>query len=277
MTRHEIEAALAAVGIEEARTEAMILFCHYSGMSRAAALAEREADCAAPALAAAVRRREGREPLAYILGEAWFFEECYEVSPACLIPRPETEMLVEYAIAHLPQGGLFADLCTGSGCIAVSTLAHRSDCRAQAYDLSPDALALAARNAQKNGVAERICFFEKDLLTDALSAGATYDMILSNPPYVTQDEMKALAPELFFEPRMSLEGGADGLIFYTRFLQAYTDRLTEDGCFVFEIGAEQGAALLTLAAQSGLSCRIEKDAAGRDRMAVVSKRTAQNA
>lgn len=273
MTRREIALRLRAVGIEEAETEASLLFSHFSGMSRAAMLCEPNADCADPALEAAVTRREGREPLAYILGEAWFYTERYEVTPDCLIPRPETEMLVEYACAHLPRGGRFADFCTGSGCIAVSTLAHRPDCTAHAYDLSPAALAVARRNAEANGVADRLTFFEKNLLITApVCCEVPYDMIISNPPYVVAEEIDGLAPEIAHEPRMAFDGGADGFDFYECFLAHYGAWLAEGGCFVFEIGADQREGILTLAARHGYGCEVTRDLSGRDRMAVLRKR-----
>ncbi len=115
----------------------------------------------------AVRRLENREPLAYVLGEWYFYDEVYRVSPACLVPRPDTEHLVEELIRRLPKGAVFADLCTGSGCIAISTLAHRPDCRAVAVDLSKDALALARENASLNGVADRVEFRHADVLASA--------------------------------------------------------------------------------------------------------------
>lgn len=273
MTRREIAHRLRAAGIEDAETEAGLLFSHFSGMSRAAMLCEPHADCADPALETAVARRECREPLAYILGEAWFFTERYEVTPDCLIPRPETEMLVEYACAHLPPAAKFADFCTGSGCIAISVLAHRPDCRADAYDLSPATLSVAKRNAEANGVADRLTFFEKNLLITApVCCETKYEMIISNPPYVVAEEIDGLAPEISHEPRMAFDGGADGFDFYSCFLAFYGDLLTEDGCFVFEIGADQREGLMNLAAREGYTCDVTRDLAGRDRMAVLRRR-----
>ena len=271
MTRGEIALRLRAAGIEESEAEAMLLFCHFSHTSRAVALCEREADCASPALEEALTRREGREPLAYILGEAWFYTERYEVSPACLIPRPETEMLVEYACAHLPRGGHFADFCTGSGCIAISTLAHRTDCTGEAFDFSEEALAVARRNATANRVADRLTFYRENLLIPGgVCRERPYDMILSNPPYVVTDEIDGLCPEIAYEPRMAFDGGADGLDFYTCFLTHYRNLLAPGGEFVFEIGADQAAGLMHLADLPGYACRIEKDLAGRDRMAILT-------
>lgn len=268
MTRAELAARLRAAGIEDYAEEAKRLFCHYSGMSRAAALAEPGADCTAPALLAALRRREAREPLSYLLGEAAFWEESYRVSPACLIPRPETELLVERAIATLPQGGHFADLCTGSGCIAISTLAHRPDATADGYDISREALALAQENAKRNGVADRLQLIACDLLREERLA-APYDMILSNPPYVTDAEWETVAPELHYEPRAAFLGGADGLCFYRRILSTFAPFLKAGGCFVFEIGWQQGDSLRRLATAHGFGCEIYRDYGGRDRMAVL--------
>ena len=272
MTRKEISLRLAAAGIEDAEIEAMLLFCRFSGMSRAAALCERDADCASDELLAALARREAREPLAYILGEAEFYTERYAVSPACLIPRPETELLVEFACENLPQNACFADFCTGSGCIAVSVLAHRPDCRADAYDFSAEALSLAQKNAVANRVADRLTFYRKNLLIpEGVCCETRYDMILSNPPYVVRGEIDGLAPEIAHEPRMAFDGGEDGLDFYSCFLENYGSLLTERGLFVFEIGADQRKDILRLAAQHGYTCRITQDMGGHDRMAILQK------
>lgn len=275
MRRDEIAARLRAAGIEDYHEEAKRLFCHYSGMSRAAALAEPGADCSAPALLAALSRREAREPLAYILGKTWFFDECYHVSPACLIPRPETELLVQYAVDSLPQGARFADLCTGSGCIAISTLVHRPDTQAEAYDISQEALALAKQNALENGVADRVCFYEADLLAARAAdfGGARYDAILSNPPYVTEEEWKAVAPELHHEPLCAFLGGKDGLVFYRHFVTALAPLLKDGGQFMFEIGFRQAEGLRALAAEGGFTCEIKRDFAGQDRVALLTKAT----
>ena len=270
MTCKDIEARLMAAGIEDAATEAKRLFSHFSGLSLAALLADRSADCTDAALEAAVLRRESREPLAYILGEAWFYEERYRVSPACLVPRQETELLVAYAIEHLPEGGLFADFCTGSGCIAVSVLAHRPDLRAHAYDISPDALALARENAAANGVADRVEFFCADLLmTGGVCRESRYDMIISNPPYLTAEDMREAQAEIRHEPSLALAGGEDGLTFYRYFVEHYRANLKRNAPFLFEIGAAEGDDLRALGAQNGFAVDILPDYAGLDRVAVL--------
>lgn len=269
MTRRQIEARLRAAGIENAAGEAKQLFCHFTGLSPAAAMAEPQAECADPALPAALARREGREPLAYILGEAWFYDERYTVSPACLIPRQETELLVEYAIGHLPAGARVADLCTGSGCIAISLLAHRVDCVAEAYDISAAALALARENALANGVADRVTFLEADLLTPGgVCREKRYDMIISNPPYLTDEDLADPQPEITHEPRAAFAGGADGLTFYRYFLTHYRDNLAPGGAFLFEIGAAQGGDITALGEALGYSVTVQKDLAGLDRLAI---------
>lgn len=271
MTRGEIAARLRAAGIDESAAEARLLFCRFSGLSPAAALAAPEAEWDGEALRDAVRRREEREPLAYILGEGWFFAERYRLSPDCLIPRPETEMLVEYAIAHLPRGGRFADFCTGSGCVAISCAAHRPDCRGEGFDISPGAIRMATENARENGVAERVRFFACDLLDPAAFPGAGgYAMILANPPYITRAAMEELPPEVRREPRAALFGGEDGMDFYRAFLRDYRALLLPGGEFVFEIGYDEGDAIRRAAAEAGYgACRVFPDAAGLCRMAVI--------
>lgn len=277
MTRAEIEARLSRAGISEAGEEAMRLFCHFAGVWRAMALCDRAAECDDPALARAVLRREAGEPLSYILGVAYFYKEEYEVSPDVLIPRADTERLVEEAISRLPRNGHFADLCTGSGCVAISALAARPDAKADAFDISPAALAIARKNACKNGVASRVCFIERDLLTAPVCSEtpdfplAPYDLILANPPYLSRAEMGALDPSVLAEPRAALDGGEDGLVFYRHFLEVYPALLKADGAFLFEIGWGQGEALRALGARYGFAVEILRDYGGRDRVAVLTR------
>jgi len=211
----------------------------------------------------AVRRLENREPLAYVLGEWYFYDEVYRVSPACLVPRPDTEHLVEELIRRLPEGAVFADLCTGSGCIAISTLAHRPDCRAVAVDLSKDALALAKENASLNGVADRVEFRHADVLAGATLGDTRFDAVVSNPPYIVTAVIDTLEPEVLREPRMALDGGEDGLRFYRAILSDYRRNVADGGFFLLEIGYDQGDALRSLC-----PCEIKKDYGGNDRVAL---------
>ncbi len=213
--------------------------------------------------AQAVRRLQDREPLAYILGEWYFYDEIYRVSPACLVPRPETEHLVEELIKRLPKGAVFADLCTGSGCIAVSTLAHRPDCRAVAVDLSKEALALAKENAVLNGVSDRISFLHADILRGDALGNTRFDAIVSNPPYIVTEVIDMLEPEVLCEPRMALDGGEDGLLFYRVLVNDYRQNIKDGGFLLLEIGYDQGEALKALC-----PCEIIKDYSGNDRIAL---------
>lgn len=265
MTLSSLTRLLADNGISEPDLEARLLFCHFFDISPAALLAERGKEYDSNALQSAITRRLAREPLAYILGEVGFYEESYLVSPACLIPRSDTELLVEHAIHRLPKGILFADFCTGSGCIAISVLAHRPDLTALAVDLSEDALALAAQNAARIGVADRISFVKANLL-DSSPLPTPIDYILSNPPYIASDVIPHLAKEVHFEPHMALDGGADGLIFYRAMLSRFDPRL-----FLFEIGYDQAEALKALARDYRYKVSVEKDLGGRDRLAVLER------
>ncbi len=274
MTYHEIVSRLRAANIENAAGEAILLiecFAHVDeGLLRAAP------DTPLPdpdgALESAVCRRECREPLQYILGCWSFWRQEYEVSPDCLVPRPDTECLLEQALKLLPHGGRFLDLCTGSGCIAVSLSCERPDASGVAVELYEPTLALAKRNAARNGVGEdRLRFVRGDVLCpDFLAALGQLDLIISNPPYIPTPHLATLPPETQQEPRAALDGGEDGLTFYRRILAPdYQNALKADGCLLFEIGYDQGDALRALAVSIGAECTILKDYGGNDRVAVV--------
>ena len=215
-----------------------------------------------------LRRRADGEPIQYILGVAWFYRESYLVSPACLIPRSDTEHLVEYAISHLPKNGRFLDMCTGSGCVAISILANRCDLTALAIDHSEAALAIAKENAMRNGVADRITF----LLADAFSylPSAPFDGFFSNPPYIQSAVVPTLAREVQREPHSALDGGEDGLCFYRHFCKNLSYYIYKEGICGMEIGYDQGEAIKTLASQFGLGCTVKQDFGGCDRLAILS-------
>ena len=270
MTRQELAQHLREGGIAEADTEARLLFQALTGRSPADLLAEPALSCTDPRLPELLARRLRREPLQYLLGETDFYGETYRVAPGVLIPRLDTEVLVEQALALLPQGGRFADLCTGSGCIAISILAHRPDLTADAFDLSPQALALAEENRQRNGVASRLTLHRADLLQEELAG--TYDAILSNPPYIPTQDLATLAPELSYEPSMALDGGTDGMLFYRTFLRRHCHALREGGFFLFEIGHDQQDAICREADAAGFSCRVTRDYGGNPRCAMLRRR-----
>lgn len=267
--------ALASAGIEEAPSEAALLLNHFAGVSRVSLLADRDRPYDVPALEDAVRRRLEREPLQYILGTWEFFGLPFTVSPHCLVPRADTECLVEEAIRRLPAGGRFADLCTGSGCIAVATLAHRPDLRGIALELFPDTLALAVKNAADNGVGERFTPLQADLLAggvEALREFTPLDGILSNPPYIPTPVIEGLSPEVKREPRAALDGGEDGLVFYRAILEQYAPLVRPGGMILLEIGYDQGEALRGLCAANlpRASVEVLQDLGGLDRVVCIT-------
>jgi release factor glutamine methyltransferase len=235
----------------EARLEAELLLAHALGCKRIDLLVrydEVPADEEKSAFRDLVRRRADRWPTAYLVGTREFYLLPFEVSPAVLIPRPETETLVLRAIEAVKGNPAprVLDLGTGSGCVAVS-LAHRLKTAAvTAADVSPDALAVARRNAARNGVADRVTFVQGDLFAP-LPADARFDLIVSNPPYVTPTELAGLDPEVRdHEPRLALDGGPDGLAFYRRIAADAGRFLRPGGSLLVEVGATQSAAVQAL-------------------------------
>ena len=187
-------------------------------------------------------RRAAREPLQYILGETEFMGLTFHVEPGVLIPRADTEILVEKALAWMKPGARVLDIGTGSGAIAVSLAKLGRQAQVTAVDVSDRALEIARRNAERNGAA--VEFVKSDCFS-ALK-GRKYDMIVSNPPYISEDEMRGLMPEVTREPELALFGGADGLDFYRRISREAPEYLNEGGCLLFEIGWLQKDAVSAL-------------------------------
>ena len=260
---------LAGAGVENARGEAITIFSYLGGISRIEMIG-RDPECDSDAVSAAIARRTAREPLQYIIGEVDFYRESYKVSPDCLIPRSDTETLVDFAVKNLPDGARFIDLCTGSGCIAISTLKNTNGTTAVALDLSRGALTIAKENAMRNDVADRISFFEADALS--VRTDGEFYAVLSNPPYVTDAAYSKLADEIYFEPKMALVGtDEDGAGFYRRITELYLDVVERGGFIAFEIGYDQADALRECAERHGVKCEIIKDLCGNDRVAVLRK------
>ncbi len=260
---------LRSAGIESAAYDARALFRQIGGISPSD-LVLRDADCSSSELTEAIDRRKRREPLQYILGEVDFYKETYKVTPDCLIPRPDTELLVDYAVKHLPSGASFIDICTGSGCIAVSTLKNTTATTALAVDISEAALNIARHNAERNGVLERVQF----IYADALSAPVAESCfaLLSNPPYVTDKAYTELEPEIYFEPKIAFVGGEDGLDFYRHIVPNCLPSLKEGGFMAFEIGYLQREGITEIARDNGMSTEIIKDYSGNDRVAVLRRK-----
>ena len=268
MTFAALKAALADAGVENAAGEARILLTSLCG-ANAADLPFCDFADADGRLCDAVARRARHEPLQYILGRWPFYREEYFVSPDCLIPRADTELLVETLAADLPRDARLLDLCTGSGCIAISTAKNRPDITVLAADLSAGALRMAAKNAAANGVST-VSFAQLDVTAPSPLA-ERFDCIVSNPPYIRTDVVPTLAPELSHEPRMALDGGADGLDFYRAILTNYTQNLADGGVFLFEFGYDQEKDAAALAAAHGLGFAPLFDLGGRFRAARMTK------
>jgi release factor glutamine methyltransferase len=273
MTYRTLCARLSDAGIENAEWDAALLIEHFCGVHASTVPLEPDRAYDAVGLEDAVTRRASRYPLQYILGEWQFYRQTYEVSPDCLIPRSDTEVLVEEAIKRLPPSARFADLCTGSGCIAISVLAERPDTHATAVEKYPKTLALAERNAEKNGVRERFLSVCDDVLAPTCTEKtACFDAILSNPPYIASAVVDGLLPELFAEPRVALDGGSDGLIFYRKILESCAPLLKSDGFFLFEIGFDQAEAVCALGQEHGfLQARVIRDLGGNDRVVLLRR------
>ena len=264
MTLAELEGRLKSAGVAEYRLEAALLAEHFCGISRARLAFLGEERLESEQLEDAVLRREAGEPVQYILGEWEFMNEKYAVSRDVLIPRQDTETVVEWAIKKIPENGRFIDLCTGSGCIAVSVLAARKNLSCVAVDKYPETLRTAELNARRNGVSDRMELCLSDVLCDGAVSGP-FDLVISNPPYVSAEEYEKLERELYFEPRHALTDGADGLTFYRRILEVYPYELTERGAIAFEIGSTQAEAVSSLAEDAGFTSQVLKDYSGNDR------------
>jgi release factor glutamine methyltransferase len=187
-----------------------------------------------------IARRVAGEPTQYLTGHQEFFKLDFEVTPAVLIPRPETELIVEAVLEliDLKASSNLADICTGSGCIAISLLHEMPHLRCVAGDISRAALEVTFRNAHAHNVADRLTLVESDCFA-ALATGEQFDVITSNPPYVSDDELRELQVEVRFEPQAALAGGPDGLEIIRRLLVEARSFLKPNGYFIFEIGFGQ--------------------------------------
>ena len=223
-----------------------------------------------------VKERAAHVPLAYVLGRREFMGLDFRVTRDTLIPRPDTEILVQCAVdflcARLEAGATactIADIGTGTGAIALSTLHYTEGIRADAVDISPAAAAVARENAERLGLTERIDIHVGDLL--APLAGGRYDMILSNPPYIPTADIATLMPEVrSYEPHLALDGGADGLNIYRRLMADAPALLKEGGAVAVEVGIDEAAAVAALAMAHPRIVRTEtlKDLGGIERVVV---------
>lgn len=272
MTYNELICRLNLISGEEAEYEARVLIENFTKFSYSYVLSNRELDISTNEILSALAKREARIPLQYIIGEWDFYRQTYKVNENCLIPRSDTEILVEKAVELLPPGAHFLDLCTGSGCIAISTLAERGDTSAIMVDKFSETLEIAKENAILNKVENRVKSMLFDVLTDENTLdGQSFDGILSNPPYIRPEVIETLSDEVKKEPYAALYGGDDGLIFYYKIVSSYSRFLKKDGFFLFEIGYDQADDLRRIAKENGFNCQIFKDYGANDRVAFLTK------
>lgn len=285
---------LRVAGSESPRLDAELLLGHALGLDRTAVIAHHAAPvgaAAAEVFEAAVRRREAREPVAYIRGFREFHGLAFQTDPRALIPRPETELMVDTAVAEVvarlaasPRAHgapelRVADIGTGSGAIAVSLVVALRKRRMDgevlviATDASPEALELAKENAVGHAVADRIVFVHADLLPP--NVDPQYAVICANLPYVATDDIDELEPELAYEPRLAFDGGSDGLDVIRGFLDRLPEVLAPGGTALLEIGADEEMALLAAVEERlpGWRCIVATDLAGEPRLARVERDT----
>ena len=266
---------------EEARRDAAFLLAHvlsYASpldlLTKKGSMPVSRSDC--KRFFSFLRRRQRREPVPYITGETDFMGQTLAVSAACLIPRPETELLVEtvcrWIKKYVPDGTLsILDIGTGSGAIAIALAASFPHARIDACDISAAALTVARENAARNNVAERISFYTGSLFEPA-PQNKHYTVIVSNPPYVSAAEMVRLEPELYYEPPAALVGGIRGDEVIQKIIVQAPAYLMINGGLFLEIGATQGASTYAMLCQQHYtSCTILKDYAGHDRIAAAVK------
>ena len=255
----EIIKAFSDIGSTEPEREAYLTVEYLFGTGYASVLADPEKKFDKDKINEVLSKRKEHIPLQYIFGEWYFMGEKFFVSRDCLIPRQDTEILVENAINVIKKGGRIADLCTGSGCIGISVLLNRSDITdITLVDISNDALNMARKNAALHKVEEKCNFVLADV-TGPLDLGK-FDAILSNPPYILSRDMDTLSDEVKKEPSLALDGGEDGFNIIRPIVYTCSEYLNEGGSLMIEFGYDQKegmTALLSEAVHRGLYYRYE--------------------
>lgn len=272
----------AGKGIENPRLDAELLLCEVLHCERITLYVHFDQPLQESELARYrdfIIRRGKQEPLAYILGHKEFYKYDFKVTPAVLVPRPETELLVEkVAQAPMPAEPRILDVGTGSGAILISLLAELPQAAGVGVDKSAAALAVAKANAayvatqvKDATLPARFTWTESDVLT-ALPATERFDVLVSNPPYIPSGVIPTLARDVQREPHLALDGGQDGLSIYRRLLTAAPAYLQPDSLVALEIGEEQGGAVAALAAAAGFTVQVVlQDYANLDRMVLATK------
>ena len=276
----ETASVLREAGIETPELDARLLLCHAAALTHESFVAragEALQPEAAIRLEALVRRRASREPISRITGTREFYGRSFLVDESALDPRPDTETLIEVALALIEKTGRreeplrLLDLGTGTGCILVTLLAELAKARGLGTDLSPAALRLAEANARRLGVAGRASFLASDWL-DAIHG--EFDLIVSNPPYIASGEIERLAPEVaHHDPYLALDGGPDGLKAYRRIAAGAARLVAPKGAILVEIGASQAPAVAGLLRDGGFLVEndgLSFDLGGRPRVVVAT-------
>jgi release factor glutamine methyltransferase len=262
----------AKKGVDAPRLTGELLLAHALRCDRVRLYLDFDKPLGEPELAAfreLVKRRADGEPTAYLVGKREFYGRPFRVTPAVLVPRPETELLVEAALAALPEGGSALDLCTGSGAIGVSLALERKGARVVATDLSAEALAVARENAAALGATLEL--LEGDLFAP-LPAGQRFDAIVSNPPYVPTGELVGLSREVRREPAMALDGGPDGLALLRRIVAGAPRWLAPGGTLLLEMHESHAEPLPALCREAGFAnAEARKDLAGLWRYVVARR------
>ena len=264
---------LSSYGIEDSETEAEIILNHLFGVNKANIIFDREREYEDIKILPILEKREKHIPIQHILGKWYFMGREFYVSPDTLIPRPDTEVLVENALRELNVGGCVADLCTGSGCIGISMLVYREDISSMLLcDISSEALKIAKKNAISNVVSSKCEFLCGDITKDL--PNRKFDMIVSNPPYIPSKDIEGLSDEVKKEPMLALDGGDDGLDIIRFLIGDGLNYLKENGKMLIEFGFDQGQIMDTLLTQKQKDGKIKryeiiKDYGNNDRVALI--------
>lgn len=256
---------LCKAGISDCRLDAWYLLSYYMNIGKNEYYKNPDRTVTAAEINgynALIAERSERKPLQYITGEQEFMGLTFKVDNNVLIPRQDTEILTELVIKHA-SGKKVLDMCTGSGCIAISVAKYSEALSVTASDISKKALDVAIKNAEYNNT--DVVFVLSDMWDNICGQ---YDILVSNPPYITCNEMKSLMPEVsVYEPHIALDGGIDGLDYYRKILAGAEGRITKDGAVFFEIGCTQAEQVSRLLQKYGFNdIRVEKDLAGLDRV-----------
>jgi release factor glutamine methyltransferase len=279
----EASRRLAAAGVESSHLDAQLLMAEAAGITREAVITG-SIDLSASILKtfdAMIARREKREPVAYIVGHKEFYSLDFEVSPAVLIPRPETEFVVNAALECIAgkADARVLDIGTGSGAIAIAIAVNAPSAQITAVEISADAIAVASRNARRHRVENRVAIRRGDCfhMLDGIAALGTFDAIVSNPPYLDDAEIAALEPEVHrFEPRIALNGGASGLDVLQRITIDARAHLETDGELILEMGVGHAGDVVNLITRAGLRITdVINDFAGQMRVARSSERKSE--